>query len=135
MLSGQAGWEAGIAFIGLVDVGNVDVFVLVGNGVWVLVALGNGGYDLVECLAMPAFFLLFHEGFGKVGSACGDAECVGAALEGKFGEQVFAFVDYACLLVADGKGDFVAYVGYGNRAIVVVEFDGQFVCFKAAFVG
>ena len=86
MLLCQAGQKAGIAFIGLVDMGNVDVFILVGNGVGVLVALGNGGYNLVECLTMPAFFLLLHEGFSKVGSTRGDAECIGAALMGKFGK-------------------------------------------------
>lgn len=74
---GKAGKEAGVALVGLVDMGDGFPLVLLGNAVLIAVLFGNGLDDLIERFFVPAAFFLLGKGFGEVGGAGGDAQAVG----------------------------------------------------------
>ena len=70
---GKTRKEAGVALIGLVDMGDGFPPVLLGNAVLIAVLFGDGLDNLIERFFVPAAFFLLGKGFGKVGGAGGDA--------------------------------------------------------------
>ena len=69
---GKAGEEAGVALVGLVDMGDGFPLVLLGNAVLIAVLFGDGLDDLIERFFVPAALFLLGKCFGKVGGAGGD---------------------------------------------------------------
>ena len=84
------------------------------------VFFGDGLYDLIKGLLVPAFVFLLVERGGEVGGASGDAQFIGRAAVGKFGHFVLTLIHHARFLVAEPafyqrllRGDFEGAIVVG----------------------